>query len=1306
MTYQQLNAYYVSKYWRDKYPTRNEYIKAMRAKWQDVPSTTEEIYEEFERQLSEDHQFGEFPTFSQEEQAQRKALTARAYEVLLNRLADRQYSHKMPATGLRYVEDIMLGTLKFPKEGEEATPAIKEYNSSVELENERIYDVMSNMSAHRSEAIDLYLQMFRKWEDSDPLSFLDHEMTDEEIVDNYEMIHFLSAIATQTSNFQDDLKKHGIGLEQLTEKMEAYNGKTNLTVQEQEEKAALEEDIEKLKECNEIRDRYSKYGDAYFKLYVRMGMIASPYYKVLDGENLDVRRAFIQLEAGFSAGLELAGDTYTDKETLEHYKSAKDATLSSHHSVNVKLFNNHVGQSEYIAARELLIRQGVKPEDIVYTTDRSDKPKAADAETDAPGAGSVAVGEMMAVAFSKATFFDKNDPSKKVEIDLGSKKTLSMQLAQTERLERITTIPEPPEPVMKPVLPQLSGWKRFCNTITRGVAYEAEVTAYDKAQEQYKADMRAYEKYLRSAVRYREALSRSYAAKVLETRPDDREAMSELNDALQILDEDLAMAAEVKLAPTEVKSRQVEDFVSKNVTVKNVFGADYREPETVTTKMPSAWLITDHVADFSRAVDTYCGLQLGDSDEQARMFFLGEDNRMHSCEGINFFNTKEMVRLYQMLAANRVFVVPVGETTPVQAQLIPGQKNGIRFADNLGCPPKEPGFFTRIFNRDSPEIKAYKAALVQSARAAGVRGEIDRITYDRMKRGYERRALSNDAPAKNSLAKVEKTIHEELVMGEERTHILKDRFAEIGKRLEKEFETKDKYSEAKQEEAAHRMVEDIYGMKPLMRSHMIQSECYTEKAFEKLPPYTGSLTPTGSPIELGNNQLLKLSKDDFTAIAFGAVALPEVVGGLASRSVGEDMKEMTCEELTFDRCSSMVHNDLVFTYDKKVGQWSSRPNVSIFFDNGIGLARAKAIEAVNAYKAGDRAPLGHIIAHNLMAYERTDAKEVPVSIANRVMNKFFERQVQLLEKDPLLKDAVENEIRSIKAEATKKIGEYTAARGDLRKQFPDLDECCVIHNDSMKDDAAAEADEAMMQTHPGIAKAIIKTGMLMLNTEYARQMQSFDLNTTMAHVHARQKACDIIAAGNAARKKVEIADSGRTFLSQEEKQACLRAVLKEEVLIQHMNGFKAQADKVVDAELVFNDWEVNAASKPFPDGPDDKENVRIGAMSSNYSANLMMTKIVSNHAFSPVVESLGKTGPQTDIVERSVNTLVPPEKQAELCNLPDKDFLKAIKSPSGLFAEGGLDSIPKETMEAISLTLDDPFAPDETMNVNQPSLPG
>ena len=1306
MNYQQLYTYYVSRYWREKYPTRNEYMKAMRAKWQDVPSTTEEIYEEFVHQTPEGRQFGEFPKISEAEQAKRKALTDRAREVLFSRLAARQYSSRLPSTNLRYVEDIMMGTFVFPKEGAEITPDIEAYNKSVQAENERIFEVMTNMPTHRSEAIDCYLKMFRKWEAADPLSFLDHEVTDEEIVDNYEQIHFVSAMATQTSNFLHDLETRGIGLEQLTAKMETYNGKANLTLEEKEEKAALEADIEKLKECNEICNRYSKYGDAYFKLYARMGLIASPYYKVLNSDDINVRRAFAQIENNGSDGLELKGDSYTDKETLEAAQSLRYAKLSSQFGVNTKLFNNHVGQSEYIAAKEILARQGVKPEDIMYTTDRSDEPKAADTEVDAPGGGSALLNECMDLKADKITVFDKNDPDKKVVIDLTAKESLTMQMAREERQARITALPEPPAPVVKPVTPQLSGWKRFCNTITRGAAYETEVTAYDKAQEQFKADMLAYEKYLREVVRYHEALSRSYTAKVLETRPDDPEATAAMANAQNALEKGYDVATGATVKPVEAKTRQVENFVSKSVTVEDVFNADFREPEAILSKPATAWVMAGHVEDFAKAADKYCGLQLGDPNEQARMFFLGEDNRMRSCENIDFLDTKGVMRLYQMLAANRVFVVPAGETTPVQVQLISGQKNGIRFADNLGCPPKEPGFFTRIFNRNSPEVKAYKAAMEQSSRAAGIRGEIDRITYLRAQQGFERRALSNATPKEMSPAASELATHAEMALGEERTHVLRDRLKEVGKELEEELKIKDKRSEMKQEKAADQAIEDFYGPKPMMRQHMIDGESYKEEDFKKLPVYKGSLLPKGSPMELNDKRTIKLSRDDFTAIAFGAASHPDVVRGMASRSVGEDMKEMTCEELTFDRCSSMLHNDIVFTYNKTAGKWNTRPNISLFFDDGISLAREKAAEAVNAYKAGNPELLSRIIARSLMAFERTDAKEVPVSVAGRATNKQFERMVQMVEKDPLLKAMVRSEVNNIKSEAAGKISKYNAVRADLRKQYPDLDECCVIHNNSMKDDAAAEADEQMMKTHPGIEKAILKTGMMMLNIEYAQQVGAFDLNKTMAHVHARQKACDIIAAGNDARKKMELADMEKRPLSAEEKQTYLRAVLKEEVLIQHMKGFKEKSEAVVGQKLVFNDWEVGAAEKPFTEGIDEKESVRVGAMSSNYSANVMMTKIVSNHAFSPVVEALGKTKTQTDIVERGVNALVSPEKQAELCNLPDKDFLKVTKSPSDLFAEGGLDSIPPETMEAISLTLDDPFVPDEAMDVNQPNLLG
>ena len=1148
--------------------------------------------------------------------------------------------------------------------------------------------------------------MFRKWEDADPLSFLDHEVTDEEIVDHYEQIHFVSAMATQTANFQDDLKARGIGLEQLTAKLEAYNGKTDLTQKEQEEKTALEADIAKLRECNEICDRYSKYGDAYFKLYARMGMIASPYYKVLDGENIDVRRAFLQIENSDSEGLELEADSFTDKESLENTPSLQFLTLSSQFSTNTKLYNNHIGQSEYAMAKALLARQGVKPEDIVYTTDRSNEPKAADRETDKPGAGSAILNETMNLKVNTLTIFDKNDPDKKVELNLTAKGSLVTQMAREERQARIAALPEPPAPVVKPVLPQLSGWKRFCNTITRGVAYEAEVTAYDKAQEHYKADMLAYEKYLRETVRYHEALSRSYTAKVLETRPDDPEATAALNNAQNALDEGLAVATGVNVMPVDAKTRQVEAFVSKGVTVRDVFNADYREPGAVLTKMMSVRAMAGHVEDFAKAADTYCGLQLGDPAEQARMFFLGEDNRMRSCENIDFFNSKGMAQLYQMLVANRVFVVPAGETTPVQAQLIPGKKNGIRFADNLGCPPKEPGFFTRIFYRNSPEVQAYKAAMEQSGRAAGIRGEIDRITHIRAQRGFERGSLSNTTPNNGSAAAAEIATHAERVQGEKQTHVLRDRFKETVTRLEKEMEIKAKYSEAKQEAAAYQAVADIYGAKPMMRQHMIDSECYTEEAFKTLPVYGGSLLPKGSPVEAGDKHMLNLSQDDFVAIAFGATTHPDVVEGLAIRSVGEDMKEMTCEELTFDRCSSMVHNDLVYQYNTSAGKWGSRQNIASFFDNGIGLAREKAIEAFRAYKAGNRAPLAHIIARSLLAFERTDAKEVPTSVANRTMNKMFDRQVQMLEKDPMLKTVAEAEIKSIKEEALKKIGDYNKIRNDLRNRYPDLDECCIIHNNSTKDDASDKADKEMIKAHPGIEKAMLKTGMMLLNTEYARQMQAFDLDKTMAHVHARQKVCDILSAGNDARKKAELADLEKRPLSAQEKQASLRAALKEEVLIQHMKKFKETAENAVEKELVFNDREVTAARNPFPDGPDEQENVKVGALMSNYSANIMMTKIIANHAFSPVVEALGSNAGPVDIVERSVNTLVSPEKQAELCGLPDKDFLKAIKSPSGLFAEGGLDSIPQETMEAISLTMDDPFAPDEVMDINRPNLPG
>ena len=245
-----------------------------------------------------------------EQIAERRALTMELRQKMMDRYVDRQAS-PMPADrkNYRYVHDLMLKT------GDQAE--IGEYN-----ENYYNKFAANDETRDRKFVISEHYKLLKGLEDAKPEELLSKELTDRELVDNFEKIHSANAITLQFEN----MRKNFPELTTLPE-------------------GADEETVQQFNEIQRMMDKYNFLGHGFAALALKLGCIEDDVYSAVDINDPVTHKIAADITAfKYGAGNEACQIFFGDMV-----------------SVDQSFFTG-----EFDACEKIFKDSGVKTEDLVY----------------------------------------------------------------------------------------------------------------------------------------------------------------------------------------------------------------------------------------------------------------------------------------------------------------------------------------------------------------------------------------------------------------------------------------------------------------------------------------------------------------------------------------------------------------------------------------------------------------------------------------------------------------------------------------------------------------------------------------------------------------------------------------------------------------------------------------------------------------------------------------------------------------------------------------------------------------------------
>ncbi len=352
MKYSDFTAHYSGM---DKSGTRAEFIERLGTynRRVDFNLTSEDVNEKLNKNESPFN----INEISAEQAAERKALTMELRQKMFNRFADRHFSN-MPKDRkqYRYVHDFMLKTGD-PNE-------VGEYNN----------DYYNKLAANdekrdRKFVINEHYKLLKGLEDSKPEELLGKDLTDRELVDNFEKIHRANGITMQFEN----MRKHFPELSTLPE-------------------GADEETVQQFNEIQRIMDKYYILGHGFEGLNDKLGCIEDSAYAIIDMND--------------PVSHKIASDVFNGEYSVENdeCKTYFSDLAGADHEFFV---------GEFTACEKIFKDSGVKTEDLVYNLyDRDGNIIGSNKKFDIAKARE----DISQHPRYSVTVFDKNDPENSLTV--------------------------------------------------------------------------------------------------------------------------------------------------------------------------------------------------------------------------------------------------------------------------------------------------------------------------------------------------------------------------------------------------------------------------------------------------------------------------------------------------------------------------------------------------------------------------------------------------------------------------------------------------------------------------------------------------------------------------------------------------------------------------------------------------------------------------------------------------------------------------------------------------------------------------
>ncbi len=368
MKYSDFNSHYMSM---DKNGTREQLMERMATHHRrvDFNLTSEDV----NKRLNNNEAPLNINEIPEKQAAQRKALTMELRQKMFNRYLDRHFS-KMPEDRkqYRYVHEFMLKTGD-PNE-------VGEYNN----------DYYNKLAANdekrdRKFVISEHYKLLKGLEDAKPEEMLGKELTDRELVDNFEKIYRANAITMQFEN----MRKHFPELSTLPE-------------------GADEEMTQQFNEIQRIMDKYYILGHGFEGINDKLGCIEDDAYSIID------------LNAPVSH--KIASDVFNGE-----YSTGSDECNTYFNDLAGADHEFFVG--EFSACEKIFKDSGVKTEDLVYNLyDRDGNIIESNKKFDIGKARE----DISQHPRYSVTVFDKNDPENSLTVYGDAKPRLMNSLTADE----------------------------------------------------------------------------------------------------------------------------------------------------------------------------------------------------------------------------------------------------------------------------------------------------------------------------------------------------------------------------------------------------------------------------------------------------------------------------------------------------------------------------------------------------------------------------------------------------------------------------------------------------------------------------------------------------------------------------------------------------------------------------------------------------------------------------------------------------------------------------------------------------------
>ena len=354
------------------------------------------------------------------------------------------------------------------------------------------------------------------------------------------------------------------------------------------------------------------------------------------------------------------------------------------------------------------------------------------------------------------------------------------------------------------------------------------------------------------------------------------------------------------------------------------------------------------------------------------LFELGEKGEVLDPLANGRVDSSEFLR---KMFEGKIYAVPAGQDKPVQLQFairknrfnnkLSGEVAFSKPIDESMAPmPERPNLWARIrhfFGGAKKEFAEYNKALkVHQA-----------LTGENLKKKRDDAFLQRE---KDDLAKREREAEQAKTQ------------AQKGSRLQNLSRGAKDYV-SKQDEYLRELM-NVFGAQPVKNDKYI-GDRYTKDQFNMLKPYDlDALGTKENPI----------SGKEFAGLA--------VLGALTAESAGEIRRFPTETELTRDEHTAAMNT--FFTSDLFVFEGEPRPNAGDYFEKATAPGRNAAAAALEAYRNGDKAPLGELIGRGLhFSGEYMDREELTMNSAI-VVNGVTAEVLNLLERDKDLMEAAKS----------------------------------------------------------------------------------------------------------------------------------------------------------------------------------------------------------------------------------------------------------------------------------------------------------